>query len=272
MIRDENQGIVLYSYELFRPFPQVVNIVTTRIGGVSRDPLSSLNLSFSKMVDDEEQAVIINRSRLYNLINIKPEHVAQAELVHGSNVEIVSHTTPCGTFEKLSRTDGLITALPNTALLIPVADCAAISFFDPQAHIVAMIHAGWRGATRGIISETVEKMSTLGSHPSDILVGISPILKSCCYQVRQDMVDAVTRAFPTQAQAFFVLQADDIHYQFDFLAMLRWCLEESGILPHHMEDSGICTSCSTSEFYSYRAEQGPNGRTGRFAGLIVMRE
>ncbi len=269
MIKEDYNGLIYYSYSLFEPFSQQVsNVVSTRLGGVSQGYSHSLNLSFSKMVGDDEEAVITNRSRFYGVLNIQPEQVAQGELVHESNVAVVTEQTPRGTFEKLARTDGLVTNVPNIGLFIPVADCAAISFFDPKQQVIAMIHSGWRGTVKGIIQETVKKMIQFGSSPADILVGISPILEKCSYQVKQDLVDTLMTAFPTQAHNFFMQQPDDT-YLFDFLALLMWQLRESGVQDNHIEESGMCTACRTDEFYSHRAE---HGKTGRFAGLIMLKE
>jgi purine-nucleoside/S-methyl-5'-thioadenosine phosphorylase / adenosine deaminase len=268
MIREEQNGLLYYSYELFAPFSPVANIVSTRLGGVSTGYLSSLNLSFSPTVGDDQEAVVENRSRLYTVIGTRPEQVAQAELVHGTHVETITEQTPRGTFVKLPKTDGLVSNVPGIALFIPVADCAALSFYDPKAHVIGMIHAGWKGAVAGVIAETIQKMQVLGSDPTSILVGVSPVLEKCCYQVMGDLVETVTKAFPSQAHRFFEPQGDDQHFLFDFLGMLRWQLQEGGILPEHIEDSGMCTACNVHEFYSYRAE---GGRTGRFAGLIMMK-
>lgn len=261
------ENLIYYTFHQFEGLPKISNVISTRLGGISKDYLSSLNLSFSSMVGDQWENVIANRSRFYDILHIQPEQVAQAELVHGNRVAIVDEHTPRGTFEKLSATDGLVTNVPGIALFIPVADCAAISFYDPKAHVVAMIHSGWKGTVAGIIPETVKKMCQLGSNPVDVLVGISPVLEKCCYEVRADLVDAVTQAFPQQAASFFTQREDDIHYQFDFLGLLRWQLEAAGILSTHIETSGMCTACNVREFYSHRGE---HGKTGRFTGLISM--
>lgn len=262
-----SENIIYYTFKLFEPFPQISLVISTRKGGVSQGHLRSLNLSLSENVGDDPEAVITNRSRFYQIVGVEPEQVAQAQLVHGSHVEIVTNQTHCGTYQKLPKTDGLVTNVPGKVLFIPVADCAAIAFYDPNHQVTAMIHAGWRGTVGGIIPETVKTMKQLGSDPSDILVGISPILGKCCYQVRQDLVNIFMEAFPAQAQDFFEPQVDDT-YLFDITAVFRLQLLESGIHFDHIEESGICTACHTDEFYSYRAE---HGTTGRFAGLIVLR-
>ena len=267
MIRHQQSGVTFYTYQQFDSFSNVYNLISTRLGGVSEAHLHSLNLSFSELVGDDPNNVIVNRSRFYDVIKLDPSHVAQAELVHKNRVALVDEYTPRGTFNKLPATDGLVTNVARIALFIPVADCAVLTFYDPIARVIAAVHAGWKGTVAGIIPETMHKMSALGSNPSDILVGISPVLEKCCYQVKADLVQSVTEAFPNHAQTFFEPSGDDVHFEFDFLGLLCWQLQESGISHEHIEPSGMCTACNVNMFYSHRAE---HGRTGRFAGLIIM--
>jgi YfiH family protein len=270
MIRHEHaqshENLVYYSYQLFEPFPQLSCVISTRLGGVSEGYLHSLNLSFS--VGDTEQAVLTNRSRLYHIVDVEPQSVAQAHLVHGNHIEVVTSQSPTGMYQRFAETDGLVTNVAHTPLLILVADCAAVAFFDPKQQVIALLHAGWKGIASSIVPKMVATMNeTFGCRPSDIFVAISPSLGPCCYEVREDLVAVFREAFPTHAQDFFRLQPDTtIHL--DMWAALRWQLRESGIRPEHIEEAGLCTACHLDEFYSHRAER---GKTGRFAGLIVLR-
>jgi polyphenol oxidase len=260
------ENLTYYSFDLFEPFPQVPCVISARLGGVSEGYLRSLNLSFR--VGDEEQSVITNRSRFYAAVGVEAEAVAQAQLVHGTHIAMVTSQSPCGVQHKFAETDGLVTNVPNRALFIPVADCAAVAFFDPKQRVIAMVHAGWKGVIGGIVQKMISTMKeAYGSNPSDILVSVSPSIGPCCYKVREDLVVVFTTAFPTYAHSFFLWQAGGtIHL--DMWAAIRWQLHESGIQDEHIEISSICTACHTDLFYSHRAEK---GKTGRFAGLIVLR-
>lgn len=261
-----SENLAYYTYTLFEPFSsQLICTTSTRLGGVSEGPLHSLNLS--TRVGDEEHRVTTNRMRLCRLMHIEPEKVAQAQLVHGNHIETITEQSPKGFAYKYPATDGLVTNVAQVPLFIPVADCAAVAFFDPQQHVIGMLHAGWKGIVRRIIPAMIETMQTVyGSHPTDILVGVSPCLGPCCYQVREDFIHSLTEAFSAKAKDFLLPQADDtIH--FDMWTALRWQLEESGIRSEHIDGPIICTACQVDEFYSYRKER---GNTGRFASTIVL--
>ncbi len=269
MIKHEHhqtyENLVYYSYKLFEPFSQVSCITSTRLGGVSEEYFHSLNLSFR--VGDIEQSVITNRSRFYALIDAKTNTVVQGQLVHDAHIEIVTEQSPSELFYAFPKTDGLITNVFHRPLFLPVADCAAVAFFDPVQQIIALAHAGWKGVVARIVPKTVAIMhETFGSNPSDILVGISPSIGPCCFQVREDVIRIFTEAFPTLAHHFFLRQPDESTH-LDMWTALRWQLSESNILANHIEESSICTACHTNEFYSHRAEK---GKTGRFASLIAL--
>lgn len=258
------ENLAYYTYDIFEPFAsQLICTTSTRLGGVSEGSFHSLNLS--TRVGDDEHSVNINRLRLCRVMSIEPGMVAQAQLVHGNHIEIITEQSPKGFSYKAPTTDGLVTDVAHVPLFIPVADCAAVAFFDPQQHVIGMLHAGWKGVVHRIIPTMVETMSTVyGSNPSNILVGVSPCLGPCCYEVREDFIHPFTEIFPTKVEDFFIPQADDtIH--FDMWAALRWQLVESGIT--HFEGPTICTACRVDEFYSHRKER---GKTGRFASTIVL--
>src|SRR5260221_10041996 len=134
MIRHEHERLVYFTYHLFTPFDTISNVVSSRLGGVSEGHLRSLNISFR--VGDEEQAVLTNRSRFYHAVDVEPETVAQAQLVHGTHIAIVTDQSPLGLHHRFAETDGLVTNIPNRALFIPVADCAAVAFFDPKQRVI----------------------------------------------------------------------------------------------------------------------------------------
>jgi YfiH family protein len=270
MIRHEQNHLISFSYHLFAPFPQVASLVSSRLGGVSQAPYASLNLALS--VGDDQEAVLTNRARLCETAGIDATMLTIGLLIHGTHIaQVTDELRGKGALsraEALSGTDGLITNLAETPLIILVADCAVLSFFDPTRHAIGVGHAGWRGTLGGIARKMVAAMNAaFDCHPADLRVGISPSIGPCCFQVRQDVVSLYQQAFPDQADSF-VVQAADGSTHLDLWSALTWQLRESGIKEEHIELSGLCTACTTSLFYSHRAEQ---GKTGRFGGLVVLR-
>ncbi len=262
MIKREHNNLVYYTFRLFESLPFMSNVISTRLGGVSKGPYYSLNVAST--IGDDKNAVMINRSRLYAAVGIEAETVAIAQLIHGTHIEVVTSRSQGATV--VTGTDGLVTNVSNRALMITMADCAAVLFFDPKHRVIALAHAGWRGTAGRIVQKMVLTMNQVFEcNPADILVGIGPSIGPCCYQVKQDVIDAFHLAFSQRATHYFVQTEDDtIHL--DIRTAIRYQLLESGIRPEHLESSDFCTACHKDEFFSYRAE----GKTGRCAGIIVL--
>jgi YfiH family protein len=154
--------------------------------------------------------------------------------------------------------DAMISDCPGDYLCIQVADCQPVILYDSDQHVIANIHVGWRGSVKNIIGHTITQMiNQYGSHPDAIHAAIGPSLGPCC----AEFVNYRSELPP----AFWAYCDSRDH--FDFWSISRMQLQQSGVLPEHIELSRICTRCRTQDFYSYRAE----GRTGRFAALIGLR-
>lgn len=269
MIQREHGKLSLFFYNLFEPFDSMSSVVSSRLGGVSTGHCHSLNLSLS--AGDEEVAVLKNRTLLCEAIGLELCSVTIGQLVHGTTIAIVTPSSrgkgATDRFSSIPATDGLLTNIPDLLLLTLVADCAVLSFFDPKRRVVALAHCGWRGAAGNIGRKMIEQMNeTFDCHPADILVGVSPSIGPCCYEVREDVMSVFEQAFPDQAPHFFVPQPNGSMH-LDMWTIIKWQLLESGILDAHIEMSGLCTACRTDLFYSFRAEK---GKTGRFGALTVL--
>jgi len=269
MIRNDQNELVYFSYPLFKPCERMLSVVSSRRGGVSTKPFDSLNVALS--VGDDPVSVKTNRELLCKTIGVEADAMTVAQLVQGTHIEVVtSSSRGLIATEKAQRfvdTDGLVTNVAEVPLFIFIADCAALSFFDPKRNVIGLGHAGWRGAVGGIARKMVEAMNrAFDCNPADVLVGISPSIGPCCYQVREDVIAAFQGAYPEQASTFFVQQPDgSIHL--DMWKALTFQLQSSGIQEAHIELASICTACHTDVFYSNRAE---GGKTGRFTGMITL--
>ena len=180
--------------------------------------------------------------------------VVTAEQTHGSNVAVVS-----GDEGVIPGCDGLITNVDDCALLIRHADCQVALMYDPVADVIAAVHSGWRGSVANIYAVTIEKMvSCFDSHPSDILVGISPSLGPRFAEFKN-----CHEVFPGD---FFQFELSANY--FDFWSISRWQLVQCGVLPENIEVAELCTYEHDADFFSARREK-TSDRNGSY---IVKRE
>lgn len=235
--------------------------VTTRNGGSSTRNYASLNLGFH--VGDEAQNVRENRQILARKFGFEIENLTCAQQTHGDNIKIVtSGNRGRGALNwdsAIPETDALMTNETQTPLLILVADCAPLLFVDETNHVLAVVHAGWRGATQRIASKTVLKMTEhFGTKTEDLRVGIGPTLCADCFRIGNEVAQIAGEIAPHS----ILRNGENIFL--DLRELLREDLRSVRVLDMNMEDINRCPRCETDVFFSHRGE---NGETGRF-GLV----
>lgn len=222
-------------------------LFTTRRGGVSTGPYTSLNLG--RWTDDDPAAVARNRALLAAQLGLAPEAIAQGRQVHGARVE--RRSAPPAPDAQPGEADGQATATPGLAVLVLTADCLPVALAAPGA--VAMVHAGWRGLAAGVLEEGVRALRELGAH-GPIEAAIGPGAGACCYEVGPEVHAALGRP-PERGRI-------------DLKAIARERLEAAGAAAVH--DVALCTICADPElFFSHRRD---GGVTGRQAGLAWLEE
>ena len=208
------------------------------------------NLSY--LVDDLKQNVDKNRQTVANIMEYKDEDLVYMNQIHGNNVQIVDKNSP----KIIENCDGIITKEKNLPLMVMVADCIPILFFDEIQGVIASVHAGRNSTFLKIAQITANKMiNELGCNANNIKVIFGPSIHSCCYEVSDELLNIVKTSF---GEKFCIGKNIDLQ------GINIKLLEEVGI--KHINVSNICTKCSNEPFFSFRK----NPKTGRFAGIISL--
>ncbi len=240
-----------FRFPLVSPYPELRHAVFTRIGGTSRPPYESLNISYQ--VGDKRHRVSRNLARIRGIL--MAERLVTMRQVHGTEVAVIRSP------DQLRRratpvADAIITCLPGIAVVVRQADCQGVILYDPQRRVLGVVHCGWRGSVAGILIRVVSRMKeAFGCNPGDLLACIGPSLGPCC----AEFVDPAI--FP---QGFREFWRDSTHL--DLKAVSRHQLLQAGLGKDHIQISHICTRCRTDLFFSYRGE----GITGRFATAAML--
>ena len=78
----------------------------------------------------------------------------------------------------------MVTTDPGTVLAILVADCVPIVLTDPQAGVLACVHAGWRGTVAGVTGAALHAMQVAGRPARSVIqAAIGPAVAADRYQV-----------------------------------------------------------------------------------------
>lgn len=235
-------------------------VITGREGGVSDGEAFSLNIAFNGT--DRVDHVRENRRRIFRALSLSPERVFFQEQVHGEGIAVIEGPWEKGSslepFFRIKAVDAMITVEPEITLVARGADCQLISLFALDPPAVAVIHAGWRSTVLGLAAKTVRQMQSLtGNSVENIHAGFSPAAGPCCYEVGQEVADAVSDSDWVSSQLLhrpvdWLSGEKPGKYHFDLWQANVIQLEKSGIPVEQIFHPRVCTLCFHRDFYSYR--------------------
>lgn len=251
-------------------FPKLVAGFTTKNGGFSQDGFSTLN--FGLHVGDSVDNVCQNKQKLSDLIQIETKNWVGAEQTHGINIEKITRAERGrGTSlysDSIRDTDGFYTSEKGILLTLCYADCVPIYFLDKVSKTIGVAHAGWKGTVHGIVKEMVQKWTSEGIHPKDILVAIGPSICENCYIVDDFVIDFVQKILEDVEKKTYN-QIKEGQYQLNLKELNKLLLVQSGVLESNISVTDYCSSCHNTEFFSHRRD---NGNTGRMMSFIGWKE
>ncbi|MCH2112669.1 MAG: polyphenol oxidase family protein [Planctomycetes bacterium] len=187
-------------------------------------------------------------------------------LVHGDNLIWVDQTHrgrgANNPDSVVSDADGLITQTPRLALAVTVGDCGSAILFQPTPiPTMAVIHAGWRGLSSGILSKAVETVCQASQGcPSTIKVGLGPQIGWECFPVGAEVAELTPRGARTMRNGHWYVSLD--HWAQDQLLA-------TGVQGSNVESSQFCTRHHADWFFSHRGQGVQAGRMGLFAALGI---
>lgn len=166
----------------------------------------------------------------------------RAKQVHGSYVAVV------GSLEDSGQTaDGLVTVVPDLPLAIRTADCAPVALWSKEG-VVGAVHAGWRSAVSGVLTNATQMMRSLGA--TRITAAVGPFIHAECYEFSPEELDLVAKRWGEAVRSVTSWGAPAL----DMESLLRVCGREADLAFETI--SATCTGCSP-EYFSYRMKQSP---------------
>jgi YfiH family protein len=233
----------------------------TRSGGKSAGAFASLNCGLGS--GDDPVKVAQNRDLAVAALGFEKGTLFTMRQVHGNGVVRADLERPTVGQEG----DALVSCAPGICVGVLTADCVPLLIADPVNHVVAAVHAGWRGATGGVVESAIATMEEAGARRGAMHAAIGPAIRQQSYEVGQDVLEAVThRALPGARALFAPLEG---RYRFDLPALVRLLCKESGVAT--IDDTGDDTYTDEACFFSYRrACHGGDPACGRQLSLIGL--
>lgn len=232
--------------------PVIELAFTSRAEPSAAGPFGGFNLGGH--VGDDPDTVERNRNALAQALAVSRDRLLFMGQVHGTTVLEVSG--PWTEPEPARDCDGIVTRSRELALAVLVADCVPVLLHDATAEVIGAVHAGRPGMTDGVVREAVHRMRALGAR--DISAVVGPSVCGRCYEVPEELVVAAARTSAVSAtRSWTGTPAVDV------AAGVVDQLTADGVAVQWIPG---CTR-EDENLYSYRRER----RTGRFAGVILMR-
>ena len=216
-----------------------------RKGGVSNSHpgFETLNIGLNK--GDDDQNIIENRRLIAQHFGLTLDHLIIINQQHTDIVHFVDKP-----FQAPPLGDALVTTEPNFLLGIQTADCVPLLFVDADNHVVGAAHAGWRGAVKGIIEATLNKMVEVGANRSAIKTALGPCIWQPSYEVGVDLIETM-QSYPGAYHSQFFTEGDrNNHFYFDLPGYVKHRLLKAGV--QSVDLSPFDTFANPKDFFSYR--------------------
>ena len=235
----------------------------TRQGGVSQGIYDSLNGGYGS--SDDDLAVTENRCRAVELLGLGDAPLCTVYQCHG--VDCITVTAPWSR-QGSPKADAMVTDLRGIVLGVLTADCVPVFFADPEASVIGVAHAGWKGALGGVVEAVVNAMTRLGATPGNIVAAIGP-----CIGQKSNEVGAAFRAefcAADRANEAYVMPASRAGYHmFDIAGYVAGHLERLGL--GTVETLAFDTYADEERFFSYRrACHNSESDYGRLLSLVAL--
>ena len=252
----ENKGVVYYTIPAFSELGFFRHAFSTRIGGVSEGNQKSLNMSFKREMTPGN--VEKNFSRFANAVGFDENKVVICHYEHGINLERVDlEHRGMGLFREneLPFCDGIIIDQKEIVAATIHADCTPIFFADKKGRAAGVCHAGWRGIYEGVFGSIMGKLTALyGVMPEDIIFGLGPSIKACCFEVQEDVASLFRERF---GESLIIKREGKLFVDLPMACLMQ--LKNLGIPAENITLSEHCTYCNPELFYSYRRDKKDTG-------------
>ena len=150
-------------------------------GGISKNIYKSLNCGLGSK--DKPSNVKKNLEVVRKKIKKSARDIFLLNQIHSNKFIYIDEKYQ---FKSKPKADAVITNQKNFPIAILTADCVPILICDNQKKIIAAIHAGWKGAYKGIVNRVIKFMLKKGSKPQNITAVIGPSISVDNYEVQHD--------------------------------------------------------------------------------------
>ena len=167
----------MFKSKKFKKFKKVKHCFFSRKGGYSKGVYQSLNCGVGS--NDNKKNVYKNLSFVSKKMRINKKKLILMYQTHSNKVSIINNDN---INSRRFKSDALITNMTGVTLGVVTADCVPIILYDIRNKVIGCIHAGWKGASSGIIENVIKKFKKLNSK-NKIFASVGPCIGKKSYEV-----------------------------------------------------------------------------------------
>ena len=213
-----------------------------RKGGKSNGIYKSLNCGPGSK--DDKKKIKENLRIVRNQICKNSRNIFLLHQVHSKRSIFIDKNFK---FKKKIKADAVITDQAKIPIAVLTADCVPILLYDNKRNMIAAIHAGWKGAFKGIINNVINIMIKKGCNKKDIYAAVGPCIGRASYNVKDDFKKKFLKK-NKKNKIFFNTRKNEIY--FDLPNYVRSLLKLDKITKIDMKN--IDTFNKRNNFFSAR--------------------
>ena len=172
----------MYQSKKLKKFKEIKHGFFNRKGGKSSGIYKSLNCGPGS--NDKKINVKKNLKIVKNSLSKISKDILLLHQIHSNKFIYINKKKKIK--KKKIKADAIITNQKKLPIGILSADCVPILIYDDNSKIIAAIHAGWKGAYKGIINKVIRFMKKKGCEGKNIHAAIGPCISQKNYEVKKD--------------------------------------------------------------------------------------
>ena len=271
----QKDGVYYFVFPGIEELGIVSHLFSTRLGGVSKNEYSTMNLSYTR--GDDKEAVDENYKRISDVLghgHILDDFVSTFQ-THTTNIRVVTEEDRGkgpGRPRDYMDIDGLISNVSGIILSTFHADCPPIYFIDPVNKAIGLSHSGWKGTRGNIAKETLIKMAeNYGTNPKDCICAIGPSICGDCYEIGEDVANEFAKAFTEDELSEYgiLIPYPGGKYRLFLWNAIRLSLLKCGVKDENILITDVCTKCNSDLLFSHRVH---GEKRGNLAAFLCLNE
>ncbi len=188
-------------------FTEISHGFFNKSGGVSGGIYKSLNCGIGSK--DKKNNIRINLKIVKSKLGSKFKQIFLVNQTHSNKFVFLDKDSYFK--NRTVKADAIISEKKKIPIAVLTADCAPILIYDNSRKMIAVIHAGWRGAYKGIVQKVIKFMLNKNCNTKNMIVAIGPCISKKSYEVKKKFKEMFIKKDKSNIK-FFSIKKNKIYF------------------------------------------------------------